>query len=601
MDRRIQNRIFFLIAVIGILMLTGILVFRQVEHRRVQYLLEGELHRNSEQLNLITDFKSKSLADFAVDYTYWDDMVNFTRTRDADWARDNIQISLATFGIDYAWVYDTDINLIYGTCRDELRPIDSMPLLTKEISLLVDTARLYDFFIQTGDGLMQVSGGSIHPTNDPERKTNPAGYLFVGRIWSENYLRELEAFSGTEISVITKRKLRILTDSVYPRDFVLVNFKPLDGWNHYTTAYLRSAGIMDTARDFQLQSTHGQLILAVVLILLLALFSTVLIRMINHPLRELVSALIAGTSEPIGKLAESKSEFGRIAHLIGEFFVQKKALESEIQERMIVEQELIVALDKAEESDRLKTAFLNNISHEIRTPMNAIVGFSELIANQRITEAERNEFVGIIQDSSNRLLNIITDLINISTIQSGQEVVKEDRFNLNELLTGVMSQVIRDIDPVRVTLILDAALRDEHSMILSDRTKLEQILLNLLRNAVKFTDSGRIDFGYMIRTNEIEFFVKDTGIGISEEKFNTIFARFEQADDKLSREYGGTGLGLPISKAYAELLGGRLWFNSTLGKGTEFFFCLFFPAFIPITGSGNNTIIFAKQAVPCLF
>jgi signal transduction histidine kinase len=574
MNRKIQNRIIYLIAAVGVLLTAGLLISRQAERIKIDHLLDGELHRNGEQLNLIIDFKSKNLRDFATDYTYWDDMVQFTRSRDLKWASDNIQVSMSTFDIDYAWVYDKNLALLYGTSQDNDESIENMPLQTKQISLLVDTARIYNFFINTEAGLLEISGGSIHPTNDPERKTNPEGYLFVGRLWSPEYISEIEQFSGTRITVISMPQKAFPNDSIYPKAFSFVNFKPIEGWNHVTFAYLRSSGHMDIAREFRDQSVKSQILLAIVQFVLLILFSGILIRMVNYPLHELTSALVAGTSESISRLMDSNSEFGRLAQLIVDFFKQKKVLESEIQERIQIEKELIVARDRAEESDRLKTAFLNNISHEIRTPMNAIVGFSELLANQKISDAERNEFVGIIRDSSNRLLAVITDLINISTIQSGQEVVKEEQFNLNELLYEVYAEILPDINTDKVSFSLDAALRDDHSMIFSDRTKLEHILLNLIRNAAKFTSEGEIIVGYSVRSSDIEFFIKDTGIGIPEDKMSTIFARFEQIDDKLSRKYGGTGLGLPISKAYVELLGGRIWFTSKSGLGSEFCFSI---------------------------
>jgi signal transduction histidine kinase len=172
------------------------------------------------------------------------------------------------------------------------------------------------------------------------------------------------------------------------------------------------------------------------------------------------------------------------------------------------------------------------------------------------------------------LLGIINDLINISTLESGQEVLKEDHFNLNDLLQGIYTQIYKDLDPAKVILNLDVALKDDHSAIISDRLKLNQILMNLLNNAVKFTLEGRIDFGYSIRKGEIEFFVRDTGIGIPPSKFESIFARFQQADDSMSRQFGGTGLGLPISKAYTELMGGRMWIRSDEGNGSEFLFTI---------------------------
>jgi signal transduction histidine kinase len=259
---------------------------------------------------------------------------------------------------------------------------------------------------------------------------------------------------------------------------------------------------------------------------------------------------------------------------MSDFFIQKNKMVEEINERKKIENELIFAKEKAEESDRLKSAFLNNISHEIRTPMNAIIGFSELITDPRITDEERIDFTGIISDSSYRLLGIITDLISISSIDTGQIEIAEETINLNSLLQEIFSQIKPDADKQEVLLVLDMALKDSHSMIHTDRAKLTQIIVHLLKNSVKFTKAGKIGFGYAVRKSEIEFFVSDTGIGIPKEKFDTIFARFQQVDDSSSRNYGGAGLGLPICKAYVELLGGKIWMASEIDKGTTFYFTI---------------------------
>ena len=239
-----------------------------------------------------------------------------------------------------------------------------------------------------------------------------------------------------------------------------------------------------------------------------------------------------------------------------------------------IEKKFIPARNKVKESDRLKTTFLNNLSHEIRTPMNSIVGFSELIEDPRISEEEKLQFTKIIRESTCRLLSTLTDLVSLSSIESGQEVVNEEKINLNSLLQEIFIQIKKEIDTKPIELISYAVLKDNDSQIFTDPYKLSQIILNLLKNSVKFTKLGRIKFGYTIRNTEVEFFVSDTGIGIPSEKFETIFARFQQADDSLTRQYGGAGLGLPISKAYVELLGGHLWLKSEVGVGTQFFFTI---------------------------
>lgn len=574
MIRSIQNRIILLIAIIGGCMVLGIFIGKGQEKKRIRLLLNKEMTERAVLLDKVCDFKSKSLQNFTYDYTYWDEMVNFTKTLSPEWAYGNIEISLPTFNIDYAWVYNNELSVVYHTHSDTITAMKFIPIQLSELKGLVARGALYDFFVRTPSAVIQISGGSIHPTNDPERKTPPNGYLFVGRIWTPKYLSELEELTGTQLFILDQQKVSLPPDSIRMNEFKFFNFKPLRGWNGDVEAVISSTGEVEIAKDFQRDSKTNIFILAVSLIISLAFVSLILIYIINRPLKSLIISLMKDDPEPIRDLVRQKSEFGQIAQLMSDFFDQKKKLMDEIEERIKVEKELIIAKDKAEESDRLKTAFLNNISHEIRTPMNAIVGFSELIHDSRISETERNEFTTIIRDSSYRLLGIITDLINLSTVESGQEILAEEKFNLNSFLQGVYNQIKPTMNSSKVVLVLDMALKDEHSLIIADKTKLSQIMVNLLKNSVKFTSTGKIKFGYTIRKGEIEFFIIDTGIGIPENKFETIFARFQQVDDSSSRQFGGAGLGLPISKAYAELLGGHIWLKSDVGIGSQFFFTI---------------------------
>jgi len=246
----------------------------------------------------------------------------------------------------------------------------------------------------------------------------------------------------------------------------------------------------------------------------------------------------------------------------------------DITQRKKAESELIAAKEKAEESDRLKTAFLHNVSHEIRTPMNAILGFSTLLNEPDITEADRRQFISVIFQSGNQLLSIINDIVDLATIESGQVKVNLKETNLNELLGRVNEQFRYRQKPDEIAMTLKTPLSGKNSVIITDSTKLVQILSNLINNAFKFTAKGRIDFGYVLKEQNLQFFVKDSGIGIPEEHHSRVFDRFYQVESAASRQYSGTGLGLSICKAYVELLGGKIWLVSEQGKGTHFYFTI---------------------------
>ena len=244
----------------------------------------------------------------------------------------------------------------------------------------------------------------------------------------------------------------------------------------------------------------------------------------------------------------------------------------DISERKLAEEEIIKAKEKAEESDKLKTAFLHNISHEIRTPMNAIVGFSTLLSEPDLDARSRQSYVDIIMQSSNHLLLIITDIVDISNIEANLVRVDKNEININAKLKTICDLFALRANEKKLSIICETGLRDNEAIILTDGTKLVQILSNLVNNALKFTDSGYIKLEYQVKDSLLEFCVSDTGIGIHEEYQNKIFDRFYQVKNSLSEIHEGTGLGLSISKAYIELMGGKIWIKSEPGKGTAFYF-----------------------------
>jgi len=234
------------------------------------------------------------------------------------------------------------------------------------------------------------------------------------------------------------------------------------------------------------------------------------------------------------------------------------------------------AKEKAEENDRLKSAFLANISHEIRTPMNAIMGFTQLLRTSELSQEKQNEFLDIINGRADNLLQIIDDLIDISKIESNQLTLDKENLQLNEVVKEMeifYAQVIKNKEKENLSIIAETPSND--ITIHSDKGRLEQIISNLLDNAIKFTEKGKVKFGYTpYKSDKLLFYVIDKGIGIPAEQQETIFDSFRQVDNSITREFEGTGLGLAITKQLVNRLGGELWLESEEGKGSTFYFTL---------------------------
>jgi PAS domain S-box-containing protein len=278
---------------------------------------------------------------------------------------------------------------------------------------------------------------------------------------------------------------------------------------------------------------------------------------------------------------------GRLSGIIG--------VSSDITDRKLEEMELIKVTERAVESDRLKTAFLHNISHEIRTPLNAIVGFSSLLSEPGITPKKRKNYTDIIIQSSEQLLAIIDDIIRISSIEAGQEKIQRNEVNINLICKLLIDQFSQKAKDKNITLTYKTFLEDDEAIVITDAIKLTEIITNLIGNAIKFTHQGYVNFGYSIKGTHLEFYVEDSGKGIPVDMQELIFNRFRQVETTDSRNLGGSGLGLSISKAYVEMLGGKMWLSSELGRGTIFNFT------IPYKKSSSKNITDIASAVELNF
>jgi signal transduction histidine kinase len=260
------------------------------------------------------------------------------------------------------------------------------------------------------------------------------------------------------------------------------------------------------------------------------------------------------------------------------FFLIKK----EINRRAEIYNQLLEVKKRVVESDNLKTAFLSNLSHYIRSPMNSILGFVELLEDKDLSPDKQQLFISYVNEQSHHLLQTLNSIIEISKIQEGLAKVEYTKFQLNELINSAINSVNLDLNQKNKPIAIKSTFMglEENNEIISDRAKIYQILLNLLTNAINFTDQGEIEIGYSHKEDDIEFFVKDTGKGVPLEKQDSLFAGFMYNSTSNYTLGEGVGLGLHLSSGLAKLLGGKLWLESTGNKGSVF--CFSIPRSFPI-------------------
>ena len=282
-------------------------------------------------------------------------------------------------------------------------------------------------------------------------------------------------------------------------------------------------------------------------------------------------------------VAQEFDERGKVTKVLG--FI------ADIQKRRDDEQALIEAKQRAEESDCLKSAFLANVSHEIRTPLNAIVGFSEVIAHTE-SECEREEYLDIVKANSNLLLHLINDILDLSRIESGKMEFIDENIQMDELCEELRQMhQMRIKNDVKIIFERPAA----SLTIVSDSHRLRQLYSNLISNAIKYTEKGAITFGYKLKGDMMEGYVRDSGSGIPAEKLNNVFGRFEKLD--LLKQ--GFGLGLSICKSILDKMGGEIWVESELGVGSCFYFLIPCNGTFPVAGEQNKPLILVAEDMDC--
>jgi len=545
--------VFAMISMTGLFFLLVTLALSKMENRRSEIIYNASQQQLEQEANALISISNRPLNQIAWDYTYWDEFVSAISRNDEKWYKDNISTIITSFRMEYVCVYDSNLNIVHEASSDG---ISARKIVPRDVFIKFKDSPLLSFYINTPEGIFEITGSSVHPTDDPTHKeTQPSGYLFVAKNWNKDFINELSSLSGTQIKLLSPNENTEQKGNNNFNSIIVLN-----GWDGNIVGKALFTKGNETLKGYRKDSAYMNIFLLISVIITWAVFQLTLHRWVTKPLKLVISIIGSEDHGKLNQLQTAPEEYRKIGLLLERHFKQQ--------------QELIKAKEKAEESDRLKSAFLANMSHEIRTPLNGIMGFAGLLADTDLTEDQKNQYIKIIEESGARMLNIINDLINISIIEAGQLVLHYSQFNLNELLDYIYAFFKPEIEKKGIKFSLVKNLPAEEIILNSDREKVYAILMNIVLNASKYTNSGQISFGYELNEREIMFFVQDTGIGISKDKQKVIFHRFIQAEKSISKDYEGAGLGLAITKAYVDKLGGKIWIDSEPEVGSKFYFTL---------------------------
>ena len=504
----------------------------------------------SDEVATLFELNSKTHLATLNDVTFWDGLYDFAKTKDTSWYNRFVFEEFESYDVEYIGVYDVNNNFVIKTSTPEIKSENFIP---KQVLTDLYSKKVSRFFMKIPEGVVEVFAATIHPSDDPKKdKHKPSGYFIMARLLDKNYFNNLQKISSSQVSLVYND-----TDTISDEDNV-TKVLILKDWSN------KAVSEIVFKRPFNLDFRSTKKILSIII---LAFILNIIIylyysrKWMYGPLKTITNILETGNEDSIKILKKSPGEFGYIGNLFEENSNQRK--------------QLVIAKQKAEESDKLKSSFLANVSHEIRTPMNAIIGFSDLLNDTSLSKKDKLEYLQIIRNSGSNLVSIIEDLLEMSKIDANQISAKLVGFDLNKCIHDLY-------DTIKVTIPVEKKIdfyvidnpNPTKKNILSDEIKLKQIITNLITNAIKYTNNGKVSFGYEVHENDkiIVFTVKDSGLGIDKKNIDIIFDRFRRIEDDFSVELSGLGLGLSICKAYVEMLGGTIQVESAIGEGSTFVF-----------------------------
>lgn len=594
---KVQVKILLFLSFVAVMFIVAFVMMGRANNKRMEKLLQVMQKEKSADYDKLTAMKGAPLEMIVnTEYSIWSEMADFVQRSSSsafsksdneiqkEFVETSIDVLPKQYGFCGVWVYTPQYKLVYSIVETDSSYLSSLPFSSQQFdNIFIHTSpekgiNFCHFFLRTpSDKVIEVRGASIQNTEDVSRKESPKGYFFAAKEWDKGYLAELSEITGGDIKLTldVNDTLTSQQETALKKEGTVTAERVLSGWNNQPVARI-VADFNAPLFGMFTQSSQKEFrafVSLLIAVLIIVFFSVVI--WVSSPLRRISKALKMEDISFIRKYTDSRNEFGELTRLIRKFFIQRSNLMSEIETHQHTKDKLIKAKENAEMANLAKSEFLANMSHEIRTPMNGIMGMTELTLATKLT-GEQREYIELVKTAADNLLIVINDILDFSKIEAGKMELEEVDFDIRELLGKTMKLLALRKQNKDIEMLVEI---DENisSVLMGDVGRIRQIIINLVGNAIKFTENGEIICRAQLVSEEngvalLQFTVSDTGIGISENKLKAIFDPFTQADGSTTRKFGGTGLGLSITKRLITLMGGDMYVESEVGKGSSFIF-----------------------------
>ncbi len=554
-----ETRVVLAVGLVTVLMLVGLVLHRQAEQGRIRRLFEQRVEEENAAFDKLLELKGEALAMFVYDYTYWDEMVRFTRTLNPVWAEENLVQPLATYRADAVWVFDTAGAPLFSACRGDSTPRFSLP--EQVLEPLRQGERFIHCFVPGPDGPVELCGATIHPTDDPERKTPAYGLFIVGRNWDARFTGELSRGAAGCVRVAAGPAGEHGPHQSFPERGVMFLSRDLVGPDGSAVAHIGMSKQLHAVAELNRASGRQFIILLSFGLAVMMVVALAMVVLVTQPLSVLNRTLAEARPELLDRLKKNRTEFGRLAGLVCDFFEQREELElyrgrlEELVDRRT--RELNAAYTKLVQQERLATLgqVSGSIAHEIRNPLAAIANAAYYLRRKVVAEpgSRVERHLAIIEEQITRANEVISSLLQFARGATPEPQTTD----VAGLVSTAMAQA-RLPKEVKVRQEIEPGLS-----VRADPTHLAHALANLLTNASQAMEGrGQVVIQAARQNGRVAIRVVDSGPGIAPENLSRVF------EPLYSTKAFGVGLGLPICKSLVQANQGTIELRSEPGKGT---------------------------------